>query len=141
MSANINFNREGIASYVENGKKDRAWHRLGQVYDRPLTVIEAIKGCNADFEVGLQPVIAATPQLETLINGCLSLDSETTKVINGKQFISVDMLKDLLNLQEQEMKLILMFLTAGTNLKVQQLIFPTHHLILRIHLLHTLHIL
>ena len=24
MSANINFNREGIASYVENGKKERA---------------------------------------------------------------------------------------------------------------------
>lgn len=96
MSANINFTREGIASYVENGKKERAWHRLGQVYDRPLTVVEAIEGCNANFEVGLQPVIAATPQLESLINGGVSLDTDTTKIINGKQFISVDMLKDLI---------------------------------------------
>lgn len=96
MSANINFNREGIASYVENGRKERAWHRLGKVYDRPLTVIEAIEGCNADFEVGLQPVIAANPQLETLINGGMAIDSDSTKIIDGRQFVSVDMLKDLI---------------------------------------------
>jgi phage/plasmid-like protein (TIGR03299 family) len=96
MSANINFNREGIASYVENGRKERAWHRLGKVYDRPITVIEAIEGCNADFEVGLQPVIAANPQLETLINGGMAIDSDSTKIIDGRQFVSVDMLKGLI---------------------------------------------
>jgi phage/plasmid-like protein (TIGR03299 family) len=99
MAANIEIRTIGgreVASFVENGKKERAWHRLGQVYDRPLTVVEAINGCHADFEVGLQPIIAATPQLENLLNGGMSLDSDMTKVFEGKQFVSIDMLKDLI---------------------------------------------
>ena len=39
MAANIE-ERNGQFSFVENGKKERAWHRLGRVYDQPLTVIE-----------------------------------------------------------------------------------------------------
>lgn len=95
MAANININKLGVASFVENGAKERAWHRLGTVYDRPITVTEAIEGCNAGFEVGLQPVIAASPKLEDLLNGGFAIDSEDTLHVNGKQFVSVDMLNEL----------------------------------------------
>ena len=94
MAANIE-QRNGQFSFIENGSKERAWHRLGQVYDRPLTVVEAIEGCNANFEVGLQPVIAATPQLEGLLNGSMAINFEDTQLIDGKQFVSVEMLKSL----------------------------------------------
>ena len=95
MAANIE-ERNGRYSFVENGSEERAWHRLGMVYDRPLTVVEAIEGCRANFEVGLQPVIAADPKLETMLNGSLALDSENTKIVDGKQFVSVDMLRNLI---------------------------------------------
>ena len=95
MAANIE-ERNGQFSFVENGKKERAWHRLGRVYDRPLTVKEAIEGCNANFEVGLQPVIAANPQLESLLDGNMAINSEDTQIVNGRQFVSVEMLKSLI---------------------------------------------
>ena len=95
MAANIE-ERNGQFSFVENGKKERAWHRLGRVYDQPLTVKEAIEGCNANFEVGLQPVIAATPQLEGLLNGSMAINSEDTQIVDGRQFVSVEMLKSLI---------------------------------------------
>ncbi len=63
MGHNIEI-REGQASFVENGLKHRAWHRLGKVYDRPLTVQEALRGCNADYKVALQPLAALTPDIQ-----------------------------------------------------------------------------
>jgi len=62
MSANIEVNERG-ASYAENGRKERAWHRLGQVFDRPMTMQEALEASHADYEVGLQPIVALTPNL------------------------------------------------------------------------------
>lgn len=62
MSANIEV-RNGVASYAENGRKERAWHRLGQVFDRPMTMQEALEASHADYEVGLQPIVALTPSL------------------------------------------------------------------------------
>lgn len=62
MSANIEVNERG-ASYAENGRKERAWHRLGQVFDRPMTMQEALEASHADYEVGLQPIVALTPHL------------------------------------------------------------------------------
>lgn len=53
----------GVASFVENGKKEIAWHGLGKQFDRPLFVAEAIKECRADYNVSLQPIVALTPEL------------------------------------------------------------------------------
>lgn len=55
---------DGKVSYVENGRKHRAWHRLGTVYDRPLTVKEALHGCHADYKVALQPLAMITPDIQ-----------------------------------------------------------------------------
>lgn len=84
MAANIEIrtiNGVETASYIENGRKERAWHGLGTVYDRPLTALEALQGAHADFEVGLQPMVGITPELMNMIN-------------NG-QFINASMLKDM----------------------------------------------
>lgn len=58
---------DGKYSFVENGKKERAWHGLGQVFDRPLTVVEALEYSRADYEVALQPLVAITPELNDMI--------------------------------------------------------------------------
>lgn len=71
MSANIEIreiNGMERASFVENRKSGIAWHGLGQVYDRPMTSLEALQGCNADFIVQGQPILALTPELETMVN-------------------------------------------------------------------------
>lgn len=62
MSHNIEI-RNGKASFVENGRQCRAWHRLGTVYNRPLTVSEALHGCRADYKVALQPLAVITPDI------------------------------------------------------------------------------
>lgn len=47
----------GVASFAENGKKKRAWHGLGQVFDRPMFVEEALKASHADYRVELRPIM------------------------------------------------------------------------------------
>ena len=84
------------ASFIENGKKERAWHGLGKVYDRPLSALEAIHGCNADFEVGLQPILGATPMLNDAMNGIIPMDNDSFKTIDGKTFIDVAALNDMI---------------------------------------------
>ena len=71
MAANIEIRTIGgeeIASFIENGKKERAWHRLGQVYDRPLTAVEALQGAHADFEVESRDVFFMTNELKDIIS-------------------------------------------------------------------------
>ena len=63
MSHNIEF-KNGKASFVENGRKDRAWHRLGMVFDRPLTVREALYYSHADYKVALRPLTVITPDIQ-----------------------------------------------------------------------------
>jgi len=63
MASNIEI-RDGKASFVENGRKARAWHRLGKVFDRPLTVKEALHYSNADYRVALQPLVMVTPDIQ-----------------------------------------------------------------------------
>lgn len=53
----------GVASYAENGRKERAWHKLGKVFDGPMTVIEAIEASRANYEVALQPVFMMSPAI------------------------------------------------------------------------------
>lgn len=62
MAHNIEF-RNGQAGFVENGRKARAWHRLGTVFDRPLTVKEALHYSHADYKVVLQPLAVITPDI------------------------------------------------------------------------------
>ena len=62
MAHNIE-ERNGVYSFAENGSKQRAWHGLGQVFDRPMFVEEALKACHADYEVQMQPVAALTPEI------------------------------------------------------------------------------
>lgn len=65
MAANIEI-RNGVASFAENGKRERAWHMLGddqQIFDRPMFVEEALKACHADYSVKLQPVIALSDEI------------------------------------------------------------------------------
>jgi phage/plasmid-like protein (TIGR03299 family) len=63
MAHNIEF-RDGTACFVENGHKARAWHRLGTVFDRPLTVKEALHYSHADYKVALQPLAVITPDIQ-----------------------------------------------------------------------------
>ena len=73
----------GVASFVENGRKERAWHRLGQVFDGQLSVKEALELSHADYQVEARNVFAMTPALQELLAG----DSDT---------ISRDVLEDLI---------------------------------------------
>lgn len=72
MAHNIEI-RNGVASFAENGKKERAWHNLGddqQIFDRPMFVHEALKACHADYTVQAQPVAALSPEvMEMIQNG------------------------------------------------------------------------
>ena len=60
-------NNAGVTSYVENGRQERAWHNLGQVFDGPMTVEQALELSHADYQVELQPVIAMSPEIQELM--------------------------------------------------------------------------
>ena len=66
MSAMIEM-VNGVASFAENGRKERAWHGLGQVVDEPMFVADALKLCHADYNVKLQPVVALSDEILTAI--------------------------------------------------------------------------
>ena len=81
MPANIEM-VNGVASFAENGRRERAWHGLGQVVNEPMFVKDALKLCHADFNVGLQKVVALSEELQHAMD-------------NG-EFINAAMLRDLL---------------------------------------------
>lgn len=84
MGHNIEI-RNGKASFVENGRKHRAWHRLGTVYDRPLTVKEALHGCHADYKVALQPLVVLNPDIQKeVIKGRVMPLQISNAIIPGK---------------------------------------------------------
>lgn len=69
-----------VASFAENGKRERAWHGLGngqQIFDRPMFVAEALKACNADYKVQLQPLVALN---DKLVNAM-----ENNEMISGEE--------------------------------------------------------
>lgn len=66
MAHNIeirNINGVEVASFAENGSRERAWHGLGQVVDEPMFVADALKLCHADYNVKLQPVVALSDEI------------------------------------------------------------------------------
>lgn len=65
-----------VASYVENGRQERAWHRLGQVFDGPMTVEQALELSHADYNVQLQPIVALTPDIQKAMETGEMIDSD-----------------------------------------------------------------
>ena len=63
----------GVASFVENGRKERAWHRLGQVFDGQLSVKEALELSHADYQVEARNVFAMTPALQDLLDSDVAM--------------------------------------------------------------------
>lgn len=85
MAHNIEINN-GVASFAENGRRERAWHGLGQVFDGPMTVKEALEASHADYEVSLQNVVMITPAIqEAMAEGSVPADLLLDALINGKK--------------------------------------------------------
>lgn len=91
MSANIEFNeKKQTYSFVANAGKERkelAWHRLGQYFDRPLSVEEAIQGCNADYNVGKGKLIHVTNDIIDAIRNGQPLTPDMLASIGSKDII------------------------------------------------------
>lgn len=89
MAHNIEINKVNgveVASYVENGRKERAWHGLGQVFDGPLTVKEALELSHADYKVEVQNVFAMTPALqEAMATGSVKADLILDALVSGRK--------------------------------------------------------
>ena len=89
MAHNIEINKVNgveIASYVENGRKERAWHRLGQVFDGQLSVKEALELSHADYKVEMQNVFAMTPALQdAMLHDKVNPDLILDALIEGKK--------------------------------------------------------
>ena len=85
MSANIEI-YNGVASFAENGRKERAWHRLGQVFDRPMTVKEALEASHADYTVELRDIFAVTPAIaRAMSSGSVPTDLLLEALVSGKK--------------------------------------------------------
>lgn len=86
MSANIEVRTmrtsDGIKEIASFFSTQPEWHKLGEVFDAPLTSVDAIKACHADYEVSKQPIVALSPELLTMVE-------------NG-DYINAKMLKDLI---------------------------------------------
>lgn len=96
MAHNIQILENGVACYVENAAKERAWHELGTTYDRPLTAKEAIEGAHANFVVEGRELFYMTSELKEYIDNGLDIPSEllTTlfrKVENKKANVRNDL--------------------------------------------------
>lgn len=89
MAHNIEINKVNgveIASYVENGRKERAWHGLGQVFDGQLSVKEALELSHADYKVEMQNIFAMTPALQAAMEqGNVNPDLIIDALISGKK--------------------------------------------------------
>lgn len=95
MASNIEIRVIGGQQYESYVGTEPAWHGLGTIYDKPLSAAEALKGCHADFEVSLQPLVAVTPRLENVMNGAIE-NTDDIKLLDNKRYVSVDMLKEML---------------------------------------------
>ena len=84
MAANIEI-VNGIASFAENGRKERAWHGLGQVVNEPMFVEQALKLCHADYGVKMQPVVALSDEIIHAIenNEMIEADKLLSLIVNN----------------------------------------------------------
>lgn len=82
MAHNIEIRTIGgkeVASFAENGRKERAWHGLGQVVNEPMFVADALKLCHADYNVALQPIVALPTDLVNKMNNGEMIDASMLK--------------------------------------------------------------
>jgi len=70
MAHNINI-INGKASFMS--VKEKAWHGLGQILDKPATAQEAIESAGLDFEVQKEPVYVPVRQVN--MNAALDFDN------------------------------------------------------------------
>lgn len=96
MAHNIEINN-GVASFAENGRKERAWHKLGQVFDGPMTVKEALEASHADYQVGKQELFCMTPAIQAaMLEGKVDADLILDALIpNRKATMRLDKSKAL----------------------------------------------
>lgn len=87
MAHEIEFKNNSY-SYVENGKHGLAWHNLGTVYDRPLTAVEALEGCRANYEVGFRNLINITKEQEENIRNGLPVTINQSQIIEGYRSVT-----------------------------------------------------
>ena len=86
--SNIEFNNMyGTYSFVENTRNSISWHRLGQKFDEPLTAVEAIDACNANYNVSKQPIAVMNQEVMDYISNGLPVPADLLKdlFIKGKK--------------------------------------------------------
>ena len=91
MSHNLE-NYDGKYSFAENGLKERAWHGLGQVFDRPMFINEALEACRANYNVEAAPIAAFPKELiDKVANGTFTIDDLFDAYVkNAKATIRTD---------------------------------------------------
>lgn len=67
MAHNIQILENGTECFIENGRKERAWHGLGTTFDRPLTALEALNGCHANWEVEKRDLFFPTEKFGNIL--------------------------------------------------------------------------
>lgn len=86
-------NNNGVFSFVENRKSGIAWHGLGQIFDRPMFVKEALELSHANYNVEMQPVAALSQEVLDLMAEGRDIPSDTLlKLIvdNSKATVRTD---------------------------------------------------
>lgn len=82
MAHNLAITENNEYAFAANAGKERkniAWHGLGQYFDRPMTVQEAITASHADYNVNKGALLHITPEMVEAIkngepiNGCFTL--------------------------------------------------------------------
>lgn len=70
MAHEIQILKNGEACFAYNKKNGLPWHNLGQAFDGPMTVIEALKASHADYEVEARGACNLTKkQIEAILAG------------------------------------------------------------------------
>lgn len=68
--------RNGKFSFAENGSRERAWHGLGEVFERRMFVNEALEACRANYEVKLQPIVALSDEIVKAMENGDSIEAD-----------------------------------------------------------------
>lgn len=63
-----------FAENVNNAKRQIAWHGLGQRVEGAMCVADAIKACNADYNVSMEPVAVLPPHIMQMVDNGEMID-------------------------------------------------------------------
>lgn len=87
MAHEIEF-KDNKYSYIENGKNGLAWHKLGTVYDRPLSAVEALEGCRANYDVGFRNIANLTKEQEECIRNGQPVKIDVSQLVEGYRSVT-----------------------------------------------------